>query len=114
MPADGETRHLPALALERHQNALDTAGTHPPFHLNSRDALELPPLRCVLIEDLLQLVARHLPADHAFAQFDNLVLECHTPMPSASVCRVKALGLGSFIDAHRRNHSTVSQRWQPG
>lgn len=93
----------PSLLLEGNEDAIYAPRTKAAFHLDRRDALEGPTLGAVLVEDLLQFVTGHLPADHAFAKFNDLVLRhfllpysmflqaaihlitrCNTVLPSSS------------------------------
>ncbi len=39
--------------------------TEAPLHVDGNNGLELPPLPAMLVDDLLELVARHLAPDHA-------------------------------------------------
>ncbi len=62
-----------AEALECDQDSLDTARSKPALHIRRRDRLELPAMGGMFVEDPLQLVARHLAADHLFPKLHNLV-----------------------------------------
>ncbi len=53
----------------------DAARTDPPLHLGGRDRLELPAVAGVLVQDPLELVARHLAADEPFSELQHLVLD---------------------------------------
>src|SRR5215207_2098248 len=65
--------------LERDEHALDRAGPEPALDLDRGDGPELPAGPAVLVEHLLHLVRRHLPADQPFPELDDLVLPrlCH-------------------------------------
>src|SRR5215218_4482317 len=60
------------------------AGADPALDVGRGDHPELPALPGLLVEHLLELVARHLPADHAFPKLHDLVLVGHRRSSSAS------------------------------
>src|SRR4051812_43845634 len=71
-------------SLEGDQDALHASRSHAALHVDGRDRSELPALTSVLVQDLLQLVAGHLAADHPLADLLHLVLvtPSHRPLPS--------------------------------
>jgi len=52
----------------------DPAGSDAALDFDGGDRLELPALGSMLVEHLLELVTRHLAADHALAELDHRVL----------------------------------------
>src|SRR6185436_3350443 len=76
-------------ALERHEQSLDATRTDATLHLRRGDRLQPPALRRLLVEDVLQLVARHLAAEHLLADLHDLVCVSHatdrtgSPAPSS-------------------------------
>src|SRR5262249_7137341 len=54
----------PEFALEGDQQALDAAWPHPSLHVGCGDGLQSPTLPSVLVQQLLQLGAAHLAAEH--------------------------------------------------
>lgn len=85
-------------ALEGDEHSFDATWTHPPLYLGGSDRLELPTLRGVLIEYVLQLAARYLAAKKRFPELDDFVLV---------TLRHKAIVLGSRNSASGPTDSAV-------
>ena|SRR6266540_111900 len=73
-PSGGALTCLSRSALEGHQYAFHAAGPDPALHLNRCDRLQLPSLRGLFVEDLLELLTGHLAADEPLSELDDLVL----------------------------------------
>jgi hypothetical protein len=56
------------------EETFDTARTDAALDFDGGDCLELPALSSMLVKHLLELIAGHLAADHAFAELDHCVL----------------------------------------
>src|SRR6476469_5483359 len=68
-----------SVLLEGDQEAVNATRSDAALDVHGGDRLERPSLRAVLVEDLLELVAGHLPAHEPFAKLDDLVLRHGVP-----------------------------------
>ena len=59
-------------AFEGDEQALHASGPHSPLDVDRCDGLELPAALRVLVQGLLQLGVRHLPADEALPKLDDM------------------------------------------
>src|SRR5215207_3170432 len=81
------------LPFEGDEDTFDRTRADAALDFDRRERLELPALSSMLVEHLLNLVARHLAADHALAELDHPVFVAvhHT---RTIVCRVRLTSTG--------------------